>query len=261
MSKAVVNQRKTRLFYPKISVRLFKRRWKGLLHHSFLDGFLHLLFPSSCIVCNGELLKAEKICCSVCTSELAYTHFEKANEPTELDQLFWGRIPLSATYSLLYFEKNNNVRPILHALKYKNRPDVGHLFGKTIGKTVATNQAFSSIEVLIPVPLHVKKKYQRGYNQSEQLTTGITSEWNIPVDTKLVSRKKHSGSQTRLGRFKRWDNVENQFFVDENIRKYKHIALVDDVITTGATLESIVQSIRIVSPDIRISLISLAVAK
>lgn len=227
----------------------------------FFDGFLHLLFPASCIICSGELLKTEKNCCSVCFSELAYTYFEKAEEPTVLDQLFWGRVPVFMTYSLLYYEKNNNVKPILQALKYKNRPDIGVFFGKMLGNYLKTNPGFSSVEVLIPVPVHLKKKYIRGYNQSEKLAEGIAAAWKVGIDRKVVSKKKHTKSQTMLGRFKRWDNVEHLFHVGEEIHRYRHIALVDDVITTGATLEAIMQSIRIISPDIKISVISLAVTK
>lgn len=227
----------------------------------FLDGFLHLLFPSSCVICDGELLRTEKACCSVCFSELAYTHFEKAEEPTELDELFWGRIPVSATYSLLYYEKNNNVKPVLHALKYKNRPDVGILFGKVLGGHLKVHQGFSSVEALIPVPIHRRKKYVRGYNQTEKLAEGIAAAWKVNIDRKVISKDRHTESQTKLGRFKRWDNVADLFRVDESICRYKHIALVDDVITTGATLESIIRCIRTISPDIKISVISLAVAK
>lgn len=227
----------------------------------YWDGFLHLLFPSSCLCCEGELLKAEKICCSVCFSELPFTQFELTTEPTTLDQLFWGRVPLTATYSLLYYEKTNTVKPILQALKYKNRPDIGQVFGALIGHKLNHLSSFSSVEALIPIPIHRKKKYQRGYNQSELLAKGITSVSKIPMHLSVVSKSLHTKSQTTLGRFKRWDNVEDLFVVHQDITNYKHIALVDDVITTGATLESIIRSIRAVAPDIQISVISLAVAK
>lgn len=228
---------------------------------SFWDGFVHLLFPSSCIVCQGELLRTEQICCSVCFSELMFTQFEQAREPTPLDQLFWGRVDVSAAYALLYYEKTNTVKPLLRALKYENRSDVGVFFGKLIGNKLIELKSFSSVEVFIPVPIHQKKRYDRGYNQSEQLVKGISTVWRLPVDKKVVSKRMHTQSQTKLGRFKRWDNVEDQFYVNTAIRQYKHIALVDDVITTGATLEAIIQQIRLISPEIQISVISLALAK
>lgn len=235
--------------------------WKINSAKIYWDGFLHLLFPSSCLCCEGELLQAEKICCSVCFSELPFTQFEKSTEPTALEQLFWGRISITATYSLLYYEKTNTVKPILQALKYKNRPDIGQVFGALIGQKLNNMPHFSSVEALIPVPIHRKKKYQRGYNQSELLAKGVTTICKIPVHTSLVHKNLHTKSQTTLGRFKRWDNVEDLFTVHPDITGYKHIALVDDVITTGATLESIIRSIRAVAPDIQISVISLAVAK
>lgn len=245
--------KKVRTILEKANRLLFKNR--------LVDGFIHLLFPSSCVVCNGELARSEKICCSICFSELSYTYFENSTEPTSLDHLFWGRIDVSATYSLLYYEKINNVKPLLHALKYKSRSDVGLLFGELLGNKLKCNKGYRTVEALIPVPIHYKKKYMRGYNQSELLVKGISKAWDIAMDKKVVSKSKHTKSQTTLGRFKRWDNVEGLFFVDEAIRNYRHVAIVDDVITTGATLESMMQQIRLVAPTIKISVISLAVAK
>lgn len=228
---------------------------------NYWDGLLHLLFPSSCVVCKNELSRTEHVCCSICYSELAFTHFEISKEPTEVDQLFWGRLPITSTYSLLYYEKTNNSKPILAALKYGNRPDVGQYFGRIIGKTLCQHPLFSTVEVLIPVPIHTKKKYTRGYNQSEEIVKGITDVWEIPFDFKVLARNKHTGSQTKLGRFSRWDNADGLFTPDESIKNYKHIALVDDVITTGSTLEAITNRIFAIAPDIKVSVISLAVTR
>ncbi|MCO5260317.1 MAG: hypothetical protein M9916_09255 [Crocinitomicaceae bacterium] len=227
----------------------------------YLDGFTHLLFPSNCVVCQTELSQNEKICCSICFSELTLTHFENSDETTELDQLFWGRVPITATHSMLYYEKTNNSKPILTALKYKNRPDVGVFFGRMLGNQLKNNPKFSSIDALIPVPIHRKKRYIRGYNQSEQIVKGIVQTWNVHKDFKILERNKHTGSQTKLNRFNRWDNAEGLFTPDTSINKYKHIALVDDVITTGSTLEAITKRIFDVAPEIKVSIISLALAK
>lgn len=228
---------------------------------SYFDGFLHLLFPSTCVICQTELLNQEKFCCSVCYSELSYSYYEMATEPTELDQLFWGRANISSTYSLFFYNKNNNIKPLLQALKYKNRPDIGIELGKMLGEKLKSNYSFETVDILIPVPLHYKKKYIRGYNQSEKIAVGITLNWDKRVDIKSIIKERHTKSQTTFGRFKRWDNVQDMFTVNESIKNYKHIAIVDDVITTGSTLESMIQSIRQISPDIKISVISLAVAK
>lgn len=240
-------------------IRKFQQHF--LPFYGYVDGFLHLLFPSNCVICQTELSKSEKICCSVCSSELPYTHFENSSEPSSLDELFRGRVPVYSSYSLLYYEKTNNVKPLLSSLKYGNRPDIGFYFGKQLGERIKKNSDFSTVEMLIPVPIHRKKKYIRGYNQSEQLVNGIASVWNIPYKTDLVYRTEHTESQTKLGRFGRWDNVEGLFLAKETIQQYSHIALVDDVITTGATLEVIMRCIFKVAPDIKISIISLALTK
>lgn len=227
----------------------------------YLDGFLHLLFPSKCLSCQQELAASEAICCSICLGEIAFTHFEEGEDSTQLDELFWGRMDVHSTYSLLYYEKSNNVKPILQALKYQNRPDVGWYFGEMIGKRLKEHPKFSTIDLLIAVPLHRKKRYTRGYNQSEELVKGLQRAWPVKSMFSALSKHKHTISQTTLGRFKRWDNVENLFHVDPRILSYRHIAIVDDVVTTGATLEAIMRSIRKISPSIQISVISLALAK
>lgn len=229
--------------------------------NSFIDGFIHLLFPSTCVVCEGELAKEEKVCCSICFSELHYTHYEKSKEGTSLDKLFWGRVLVESTYALLFYEKENNLKSILHFLKYKNRSDIGLYFGEQIGRKIKFLNAFSSVDVLVPVPLHKSRLYERGYNQSEKIAQGIYNTFGKPVDTKVVRRIVQSESQTKFGRFNRWDNVAFIFETDESIKKYNHVAIIDDVITTGATIEAIIQSIREKSSTIKISVISLAVTK
>lgn len=227
----------------------------------YWDGFLHLLFPSTCLCCDSELHQSENSCCSICFGELPFTHFEKMEESTPLDELFYGRVRLTNTFSLMYYEKTSSVKEILHAIKYKNRPDVAIEFGEMIGKRLRDKDRFSSIDLIIPVPLHQKKKYIRGYNQSEAISKGIQKFIQAPIATNIIHKHEHTKSQTKLGKFGRWDNVSNQFHVDEKIQQYSHIAIVDDVITTGATLESIIQSILLISPQIQISVISLALAK
>lgn len=230
-------------------------------YKTFLDGFAHLLFPSHCIVCNGELALNEGSCCSICKEELAFTYFETTLEETKAEKLFWGRAKLKAIYAMLYYEKTNTTKPILEALKYHNRPDVGLEFGKMIGHKLKSIKAFYDVDALIPVPIHPRKKYIRGYNQSEQLAKGISEQFHVFVDKSSVYRTKNTKSQTKLGRFIRWDNVQDMFALRESIKGYKHVAIVDDVITTGSTIESIVQKIEAFAPHIQISVVSLAITK
>jgi ComF family protein len=219
------------------------------------------LFPKICVVCDNELNDYEKFCCSICLSEISFTNYENAEEPTDLDKLFWGRINIFSTYSLLFYNKYNNTRSLLKTLKYKNRPDIAVELGKIIGKKLLINKSFKTVDVLIPVPIHQKKKHLRGYNQSEKIADGIISECNIKIDTNFIRKIKHNKSQTNFGKFKRWDNVEGLYLVNKNIKNYNHIAVVDDVITTGSTIETIIQSIQNLYPNIKISVISLAFAK
>ena len=226
------------------------------------NDILHLVYPSCCIVCNTELTTDSLSICLFCSNDLLFTYFEQYNEPTPLDQLFWGRVQVHATYSLLFFEKKKSTQSILHALKYKDNPNVGIEFGKMIGSRIKAMSIFEDLDALVFVPLHNKRQFLRGYNQSEQLAEGISQEITKPVLKNFLKRNKNSASQTKKGRFLRWDNVENKFQVYTNQTfKVKHIAIVDDVITTGSTLEVIIKAIKENNPEIRISVISLALAK
>lgn len=226
------------------------------------NDLFHLIYPNICLICENELSQHQNHFCSFCGEQLQYTYFERYDEPTLLDQLFWGRIPVHATYSYLYFEKGKSVQPLLHALKYKDKPEIGVELGRLIGKQIKEREDFKDVDALIPVPLHANKEFKRGYNQSEKLADGIASVLNTHVDTDFISRIENTDSQTKKNRFLRWDNVENKFKSSLRTKKmYKHIAIVDDVITTGSTMEAIIQQIQKNYPEIRISVISLAIAK
>jgi competence protein ComFC len=228
---------------------------------NIVDPISHLIYPNRCLICDEELAKDSKSICSFCYTEMDFTHYEKYEEPTSLDKLFWGRVVIESTFGLLFFEKGKSSQKILHALKYMSNPQVGVEFGKLIGLKVKDLERFSTIDALIPVPIHPKKEFDRGYNQSEQLAKGIGEILNIEVDTHFLKKKTHTGSQTRKNRFARWDNVVNNFDLRKRSKNYQHIAIVDDVVTTGATIEALVRSIKENYPDLRISIISLAVTK
>ena len=230
------------------------------LHSKFIDGALHLIYPNECLICETELSRSELVICASCYSELHYTYFEKSKEPTSLDKLFWGRANVVSTYSMIYYEKTNSSKQLLAALKYKKRSDVGTKLGEMVGDKIEHLDLFKSIEALIPVPIHPKKNFIRGYNQSEVIANGISSKLGIPVENNFIRRATNSKSQTKLGRFNRWDNVVGKFQLASNCN-YKHIALIDDVVTTGSTIESIIEIIHQKYPTVRISVISLAVTK
>lgn len=234
---------------------------KATLPQKLIDGFLHLIYPTCCFICDTELARYETSICASCYSEMHFTHFENFEESTSLDKLFWGRVELKSTFALLYYDKTNSSKRLLHALKYKHQPEIGIHFGRLIGSRLNAMPFYEKPDLLIPIPIHPKKKFVRGYNQSEELAKGIQQETGIRSLTNVLVRLENSKSQTKLGRFNRWDNVQNKFGVNGKIVDFKHVALVDDVVTTGSTLESIIKIINTEYPEIRISVISLAVTK
>lgn len=227
---------------------------------SFLGDLVHLVFPQSCVSCSKELSKSEKNICFICSSELSETNFHLSTEPTSMDKLFWGRFDIENTYTHLFFEKEKSSQHVLFSLKYQNNPDIGYYFGGVIARRLQSIRGFNDADVFIPAPLHPKKEFLRGYNQSESIAKGIGDALNLPVDLLSVVRSKHGSTQTKKNRFQRWDNVQSTFTTKRSIKLFKHIVLVDDVITTGSTLEAIAQSIRVIHPGVRISIVTLAIS-
>jgi ComF family protein len=178
-----------------------------------------------------------------------------------MDKLFWGKIPLHKTFALYYFEENTVVQSILHSLKYKNNPQIGVQFGRKIGEKINQLEGFTDLNALIPVPIHPKKKFLRGYNQAEMLAKGISDITCIPIHTTEVKKLKHTQSQTKKSLWDRWSTSENIFSSVLTDNSLKHIALVDDVLTTGATMERLAKTILDKNPNVKISLITLAITK
>lgn len=223
---------------------------------------VELILPSSCLICQKELTRQEKFCCSFCLNELQFTHFEKFNEPTPMDQLFWGRSQIHSTFALLDYEKGKSTQVLLHELKYKNNPALGQFLGALVAQKLKNSAILQGVDALIPVPIHHRKRFTRGYNQSEEIAKGISKSTRIPIHTNFISKSSHVGSQTKRGRFLRWDNVSENFSLSKNIPStIQHIAIIDDVVTTGATIEAMVATIHKNYPNIRISIITLAVTK
>lgn len=225
-----------------------------------IDAIQHLVYPNVCVICQKEVLNKTNVVCPFCELDFNYTHFESYDVPTILDKLFWGRVKINKTFALLFFEKNKDAQPILHALKYQSRMEVGSQLGRIIGKKIESN--FNDLDALIPVPIHHKKKFLRGYNQSEMIANGISQILQVPVYNNFVVKKENMKSQTKMGKNLRWNNVQEQFLWNkQKLKKFRHIAVVDDVITTGATIESLAKSILNQDEEIKISIISLALTK
>ena len=203
----------------------------------FKNPVFHLLYPHNCIGCGSDVISDDNFLCLGCIHDLPYTHFElHAGNPVE--KIFWGRISVTAAMSEFYFSKASMVQNFIHELKYKGNKDAAHYFGNLMGESLSNSNRFN-IDVIVPLPLFEKKEKMRGYNQAEIICNGISEILGKSVIRKNVIRKVPTETQTKKHRTERWKNVENTFVVQNpNQLEGKNVLLIDDVITTGATLEA-----------------------
>ncbi len=226
------------------------------------ESMTHFVFPFDCVACEKPLPDGHKSICPFCESDFNHTYFESFEEKTSLDRLFFGRVPLNFTYAMIYFEKGSNTQSLVHAIKYKNNKMLAHEMGKRIGEKLLARKQTDLPDLLISVPLHPKKEFMRGYNQGSLLALGISESMKIPFNGKVLRRRIFTETQTKKGKYERWSNVETVFEV-KNPEKWKgkHICIVDDVITTGSTLEACIRVIQEAIPEVMVSVVALAVTK
>lgn len=201
------------------------------------SSFLHLFFPHVCVGCGSDVISEQNEICLYCAQELPGTNFEAySNNPVE--KRFWGRLALQDATANFYFSKESLMQRLIHQFKYKRNKELGLQLGRLMGDTLKRSNRFK-VDALIPLPLFPKKEAKRGYNQAEVLCHGIAEALGLPVLNNVITRPQHTETQTQKGRIERWKNIEGKFFLANSAAiKDKHILLVDDVITTGATLES-----------------------
>ena len=231
-----------------------------LISSTYLDALNHVIFPNLCAHCQTEIGRFESFLCHICWETTLPTYYESYKETTALDQLFFGRTKLHNTYALFHFETGNPIQSLLHVLKYNHREKVGYYLGKELGKKLKQKGFTHLVDAIVPVPIHPKKEFQRGYNQCDSICRGVAEILKFPVDKTLLKKKHNSSSQTRKSKWERWENSLDNFSIMENRMEYQHILLVDDVITTGATIESIILKINGLYPDLKISVASVAFA-
>ena len=224
------------------------------------NDFIALIYPRNCITCNNSLFKHENMVCNHCYVTLPKSNFH-AEENSELERVFAGRVPVIKTGSYYLFEKSGKIQKLLHSIKYKNNKALAEQVGAWYAQYLKDCKEIASADVIIPVPLHPKKKKQRGFNQSEEFAKGLSKEFNIPINTTNLIRNQFTETQTRKTKFARWENVEGKFELkDPKELDGKTIILVDDVITTGATIDACYQALS-KATGIKISVLSLAYAK
>lgn len=225
-----------------------------------LGDFLSLFYPIICLACGKTLYKGEEIICTYCNYHLPKTNFH-VDKDNPIIRHFWGKVSIHSAASYYFFNKGEKVQHLIHQLKYKGQKEIGVFIGKQYGHDLKGTPLFNEVDIIVPVPLHAKKKRKRGYNQSELFAMGLAESMKKELDVKTLYRARASETQTKKSRFERWKNVEEVFTLhDKEIFKGKHILLVDDVITTGSTLEACAQSLLQV-PDVKVSIATIAYAQ
>ncbi len=204
----------------------------------WLEDLEMFFFPCNCLVCGKSVPSGRAILCLACEYQLPFTRFRSLYD-NPVNRIFWGRAPVEAATSLFRFEKGSPYQSLLHELKYRGNRMVGTYLGRLLGTTIR-NTPLAGCSLIVPVPLHAARRRKRGYNQSELIARGISDILSVPVAPHILRRRIQHRSQTSVGRYDRFLNVYGNFTggFHEGELKSKSILLVDDVVTTGATLEA-----------------------
>lgn len=227
----------------------------------FLSKFIDLIAPRACVVCGCRLSESEEVMCAACNLHLPRTGYEKVAYDNPLNRIFWAKIPIERAASLFFYHAHSASSNILYSLKYRNHPEIGEFMGRMMAVEYQNDGFFEGIDMIVPVPLARKRERQRGYNQSHEIALGVSAVTGIPINDKMVERTSFKGSQTHLGRWDRMENVDNSFCLKNADGLIgKHILLIDDVITTGATIIACAKAIN-VAENIKFSVLSIGFAK
>ena len=227
---------------------------------SHLRDLALLAFPNNCLACTRSLVSGEQDICFSCIDSFPETNYHTLID-NPIAQQFWGRLSLTHASAYLHVRDGNISQQMIHLLKYKRKRNIGIRLGRLYGfKLKEADSLIHGIDLIVPVPLHTNRKRQRGYNQSDYFAQGLSEVLGVPYAPDTVERTKENISQTKRGRYDRWENVEGIFSLarPERVRG-KHILLVDDVITTGATIESCASAL-MTGEDVRLSIAAIATA-
>jgi ComF family protein len=226
----------------------------------YLADFISLLFPELCPACQASLVANERIICSDCSYNLPYTNFHLQADNVVAQQ-FYGKINVEAAYALYYFTKGGKVQSLMHHFKYMGMQQIGDLLGNMAGVQLIENAVFNNVDLIIPVPLHKSRLKERGYNQSTCFANGLAQKLNAVVEDNNLQRTVATATQTHKSRFARFENMQEVFVVKqpEKLRN-KHVLLVDDIVTTGSTLEACgIELLKV--PGLKLSIATIAYAQ
>ncbi|MGX1927747.1 ComF family protein [Flagellimonas sp. 2504JD4-2] len=223
-----------------------------------LNEINNILLPRVCFGCNAQLSRGESVLCTVCRHEMPLTDYNFSDE-NPVDRIFYGRIPIKKAVSFLFFSKKGAVKQLLHYLKYKNQEQIGDFLGDWCGSSLEREEHLKSVDVVVPVPLHPKKQKKRGYNQVELFAKKISKVINADYRDDILIKVNNTKTQTKKSRLLRWESAQEDFELNANIKKgFHHLLLVDDVITTGATIEACAQKLHALG-NVSVSVLSMAV--
>jgi ComF family protein len=205
--------------------------------------FLALLYPSLCFACDDVLLSGEFDFCTDCRTNLPYLSYHlpdpaQAAATSPLNRRFWGKVPVEHALAYLQFVAKGRVQHLLHRLKYDDQPEIGRILGRWFGAELAQAGYAAEFDALVPVPMHPAKQRRRGYNQATCFAEGLGESLALPIWETALVKSKETESQTRKNRLSRWENVDHGFEAAVGSQLIgQRVLLVDDVLTTGATLE------------------------
>jgi len=224
-----------------------------------MSDFINLMFPDLCVVCGVNLQKNEHQLCLTCLHDIPRTNYHLIVD-NPIERKFWGKVPIHRATSYFFFQKGSSFQKLLHILKYQGNKEIGELLGKYAAMDLLDSPDFASVDLIIPVPLHPQKYRLRGYNQSEWIGKGISDILNKPVNTTSLQRIRENTTQTQKSVYERYENTEGIFqLCNKTELEGKHVLLIDDVLTTGSTLEACIVAL-LDAPGIKISVFTLAVA-
>ncbi len=225
-----------------------------------LRDLVYLFYPTYCVACDNPLYKNERLLCTSCRHELPLGDFHNVNAK-KIEKVFYGRIKIENGASLLLFQKNGRVQNLIHNLKYRGHEEIGEELGKWLGEKLIQNTEYQDIDIVVPVPLHKKRLLERGYNQVEKFGVEIARKLNAMYVDSVLKKISYSQKQSKRGKGTRWDNTFETFGIqNESVFKNKHILLVDDIVTTGATIEACVHVLESI-PGIKISIATMAITE
>ncbi|WP_027394739.1 ComF family protein [Aquimarina latercula] len=223
-----------------------------------LSDLAYLFYPIYCAACDNPLYKNERILCTSCRHKLPLGNFHKVNAK-KIEKVFYGRAKIENATSLLVFEKDSLVQNLIHNLKYRGREEIGKELGVWLGQELSQSSVYQNIDTIIPVPLHPKRLRERGFNQVEKFGQEIAEKLNAEYVDFVLKKNSYNKKQSKNSRHTRWINTSETFGIqNESLLANKHILIVDDIVTTGATLEACIQVLKSI-PGIKISIATMAI--